>query len=74
MYPFSPRHLYTFSLRLPRQTLWDISQPLHPLPTLSSLSTLLAHTYIFASSWNSSSIRLLNFVEIVEQSFFLKQL
>jgi hypothetical protein len=71
---FSLRPLYTFSFGLPRQTLWDISQPLLPLPTLSSLSTLLAHTYLFASSCKSSSIRFLNFVAIVKQSFFLKQL
>jgi hypothetical protein len=70
----SPRPLYTFSFRFPRQTLWDNSQPLLPLPTLSSLSTLLAHTYFFASSWKSSSIRFLNFVAIVKQSFFLLQL
>jgi hypothetical protein len=67
----TPRPLYTFSFRLPRQTLWDISQPLLPLPTLSSLSTLLARTYLFASSWKSSSIRFLNFVAVVMQSFFL---
>jgi hypothetical protein len=66
----SPRRLYTLCFRLPRQTLWDISQPLLPLPTLSSLSTLLAHTYLFASSWKSSSILLLNFVAIVKQSIF----
>jgi hypothetical protein len=70
----SPRPVYTLSFRLVRQTLWDISQPLPPLPILYSFSTLLADTYLFASSWKSSSIRLVNFVAIVKQSFFLKQL
>jgi hypothetical protein len=31
----SPRPLYTLSFRLPRQTLWDIPQPLLPLPRCS---------------------------------------
>jgi hypothetical protein len=32
---FSPRPLYTLSFRLPRQTLWDIPQPLLPLSRCS---------------------------------------
>jgi hypothetical protein len=31
----SPRPLYPLSFRLPRQTLWDIPQPLLPLPRCS---------------------------------------
>jgi hypothetical protein len=31
----SPRPVYTLSFRLPRQTLWDIPQPLLPLPRCS---------------------------------------
>jgi hypothetical protein len=64
----SHRPVYTLSFRLARQNLMG------HFPAPSPHSTLLAHTYLFAGSWKSSSIRLLNFVAIVKQSFFKKQL
>ncbi len=33
----SCRHIYTFFFRLRRQSLWDISQPPSPAPSLSTL-------------------------------------